>query len=106
MPGAARWIENIAAYNGREITIMNPEMIISSDAFLIGWDGELPAKVHPLKGLGERGEIPTHKCTRIEGSGSCTKTFHQGQSNQSNSHANRQYMRPTIMCTNNEKTGK
>ena len=46
--------------------------------------------------LGERGEIPTHKCTRIEGSGSCNKDFHQGQTSQSDPHANRQYMRPSL----------
>ena len=31
------WIENISIYNGREITIINPEIVISSDASLIGW---------------------------------------------------------------------
>ena len=54
-----------------------------------------PREIH-WRDLGERGEIPTHKCTRIEGSGSCNKDFHQGQSSQNDSRANRQYMRPSL----------
>ena len=95
MPGTALVDKEYCSIQWKEITIRNPEMIISSDASLRGWGAASQGR--STGGTwGERGEIPTHKSTRIEGSGSCNKDFHQEQTSQSDSHANRQYMHPSL----------